>query len=309
MKIRFFEDAVVKVAYGKEIQTPVHLYTGQEAIAAGVCLNLDKDDYVFSTHRSHGHYLAQGGDMNMLMAEIFCRETGCSSGYGGSMHVTDPDVGFMGSSAIVAGTVPIAVGAGLSAKMDKGRRVSVAFFGDGATDEGVFFESVNLAALYEIPVIFICENNLFSTHLPIFKRQKKTELFQKARSFGINAKRIDGNNPFEVYSAAGKMIRMARDGNGPSFLECMTYRWLAHVGPTPDIDIGYRRKEDIEHWQGRCPIRFLTDYLIREKCATEETLEILEKEVREEVDQALAFARNSNVPCQDHLKSKLFEVE
>jgi pyruvate dehydrogenase E1 component alpha subunit len=306
VRIRCFEESVADLASKREVNTPVHLSIGQEAIAAGVCQNLSSDDYVFSTHRNHGHYIAKGGNLNKLMAEIFGKETGCSFGHGGSMHTIDPDVGFMGSSAIVAGTVPIAVGAALSAKRKGKKQISVAFFGDGATDEGVFYESINLAALYNLPIVFVCENNLFSTHMPIFKRQKNIELFKKVKGFGIITEKADGNNPIEVYSAAKKLIQATKDNNGPVFLECMTYRWLAHVGPEPDIDIGYRRKEDIEYWKGKCPIKLLRNHLISINCLDTARYSEIEKKMRGEVDAAVTFAKNSKLPNDRPLGAGLF---
>ena len=193
LKIRKFEEKVAELVSEKEIITPCHLYIGQEAVAAGVCAVLREDDYVFSTHRSHGHYIAKGGGIKALMAELYCRTTGCSKGRGGSMHVASPDVGLPGSSAIVAGTIPLSIGVGLALSMQKTERVSVAFFGDGAVNEGVFYESLNFAALKKLPVIFICENNLYSTHLPISACLANTDIYKKAEAFNMPGVRVDGN--------------------------------------------------------------------------------------------------------------------
>jgi pyruvate dehydrogenase E1 component alpha subunit len=306
IRIRCFEEMTADLAESHEFKTPIHLSIGQEAIAASVCENLTNRDFVFSTHRNHGHYIAQGGNLRRLLAEIFGKDTGCSLGHGGSMHVIDPEAGFMGSSAIVAGTIPISVGAGLSAKMNAKGQISVAFFGDGATDEGVFYESINMAALYNIPVVFICENNLFSTHLPMYKRQKTLDIYNKVASLGMESKRVDGNNPIEVFLSAGKMIESARTKRLPAFLECMTYRWRAHVGPEHDIDIGFRKKEEIDYWKAKCPILFLRQYMISGNIIDELTYNNMEQSAKDEVTEALSFARRSAFPDKSTLDKGMY---
>lgn len=295
-RIRFFEERVVELFNQKRIVCPIHLYVGQEAVAAGVCANLTPADYAVSTHRSHGHYLAKGGSPRRLMAEILCREDGCSHGHGGSMHVTDPEAGFLASSAIVGGTIPIAVGAALKIRMNGEDRVSVAFFGDGATDEGVFYESVNFASLYRLPVLFVCENNLFSTHLPIGMRQSNQDLARKMSAFNLETRRVDGNNAGEVYSAARAAVANARRGGGPAFLECMTYRWYSHVGAWRDLDVGFRTKADVEHWMSRCPIRALREHLGGRRDAGAAACDAAETAVREQIDAAVSFALASPSP-------------
>jgi len=299
--IRIFEQRVAGFAASNEVTCPVHLYVGQEAIAAGVCENLDSNDYAFSTHRSHGHYLAKGGDVNALMAEIFLKSGGCSNGKGGSMHVIDPEIGFMGSSAIVAGTIPIAVGAGLTAKVRGRSQISVAFFGDGATDEGVFYESLNYAALHKLPVLFVCENNSFSTHMPAFLRQSNPEVCERVAGFKIKTARVDGNLPLDVCCAAADLIGSIRSGNGPALLECMTYRWLAHVGPTPDIDIGYRVKKDIDFWMAKCPIVWIKKYLSGERKIYKGEIDAAEAGVQRLVEQSIEYAKASPEPAADSL--------
>ena len=295
LRIRVFETAVAELYQRGEIRCPVHLYVGQEAIAAGVCAALRDEDHVYSTHRSHGHYLAKGGDMMRLMAEIFGKATGASGGFGGSMHVIDEAKGFMGSSAIVAGTIPIACGDALASQTTGARRVTVAFFGDGATDEGVFYESVNVAVLYKLPILFVCENNGFSTHMPNQLRQSNPEVAQRLKGFNLLARKVDGNDSVGVLSNAQEMVGNARSGNGPALLECVTYRWLAHVGPDVDEDVGYRRKQDIDYWKGRCPIQALRSHL--EDGGTNDTeLGQMETEVRKEVDDAVEYALRSGYP-------------
>jgi pyruvate dehydrogenase E1 component alpha subunit len=211
LKIRRFEEKVAELIHPlNEIICPCHLYIGQEAVATGVCSALKKEDWVFSTHRSHGHYIAKGGDIKALMAELYGKETGCSRGRGGSMHLSSPEQGLPGSSAIVAGTIPLAVGAALAFSMQKRDSVSVAFFGDGAAGEGVFYESLNFASLKKLPVIFVCENNLYSTHLPISGCLAHIQIWEKAEAFNMPGIRVDGNNVVEVFQTAKRAIDDAR---------------------------------------------------------------------------------------------------
>ncbi len=304
--VRKFEERVAELAYLKEFGCPVHLDVGQEAIAVGVSLHLNHTDYSFGTHRGHGHYVAKGGSINRLMAEIYGRETGCSHGHGGSMHIVEPEVGFMGCSAIVAGTIPLAVGAALTAKYNDKKQISVAFFGDGATDEGIFYESINLATLYKLPIVFICENNSFSTHMPDFLRQSNTKVFERIKGFNLPTRRVDGNNSLEVYRNAEELIDETRNGSGPSLMECMTYRWLAHVGPEPDIDIGYRKKEDIDHWKSRCPIKALKELMVTEGIIDDSDYTAVEKKIVEEVEASVAFAKSSPFPSKENIARGVF---
>lgn len=306
LKIRLFEEKVALIAENDEIQCPVHLYIGQEAIAASVCANLGKSDYVYSTHRSHGHYIAKGGNISKIMAEIFCRETGCSKGRGGSMHLIDRDVCFMASSAIVGGTIPIAVGSALAAKMLEKKQVSVAFFGDGATDEGVFYESLNFAIVNNLPMIFICENNGFSTHLPDFLRQSNTSVIDRINGFKINTAKVDGNNPEEIYKISKGMIEKARQNQGPALLECNTYRWLSHVGYWQDLDVGYRKKTDVEHWMSKCPIDFLHKSLVDKGILNDIDINEIRQEIKQEIETAVIYARNSPLPKKDDIMYGLF---
>ena len=306
LRIRVFEQRVAELAEAGDIRCPVHLYVGQEAIATGVCAALNTDDYVLSTHRSHGHYIAKGGDLNRLMAELFGKRTGCSHGRGGSMHLVDSAVGYMASVPIVAGTIPVAVGTALSAKLRKSGQVAVAFFGDGATDEGVFYESINLAALYKLPILFVCENNLFSTHMPVFKHLANVNISRTVSGFNMPTVRVDGNNVGEVYEEAKRLIMSVCRDSGPAFLECMTYRWLAHVGPTADIDVGFRKKEDVEYWRNRCPIDAARSSLHeRGELTHSEYLELVRAE-RSRVEESLRFALDSPYPQPHELHDGLY---
>ena len=296
LKIRKFEQKVAELVSSKEIFTPCHLYIGQEAIATGVSTALRKEDYVFSTHRSHGHYIAKGGDIKALMAELYCRETGCSRGYGGSMHVISPDFGLPGSSAIVAGTIPLAIGVALAFSMTKRNLVSVAFFGDGATNEGVFYESLNFASLKKLPVIFICENNLYATHMPISSCLAGTSIYKKADAFDMSGVRIDGNNVVEVFKATKRAIEDALCGKGPTLIECMTYRWLGHVGPNNDLDKGLRNKEELEYWINRCPIKTFEEFLSKRGILSKVDKTRVHENLDLEIEESLIFARESPYP-------------
>ena len=309
LRIRKFEEKIAELLQPEpEIVCPVHLYIGQEAIATGVCASLRKDDYAFSIHRSHGHYIAKGGSTRALMAELYGKVTGCSRGRGGSMHLASPDMGLPGSSAIVAGTIPLAVGAALAFSIQKNNNVSVAFFGDGAAGEGVFYESLNLASLKKLPVIFVCENNLYSTHMPISACLADTDIYKKAEVFKMPGVRVDGNNVVEVYEAAKKAIENARGGKGPTLIECMTYRWRGHVGPNYDLDRGLRSKEELDYWVNRCPIKKLEEALLSQDIiSNSEKVEICE-EIDKEIEEALIFAKESPYPDQDELTSNVFKV-
>ena len=310
VKIRKFEERVAElVTPPKEIVTPCHLYIGEEAGATGVCSALKRDDYVFSTHRSHGHFIAKGGDLKALMAELYCRKTGCSRGKGGSMHVASPDIGLPGSSAIVGGTIPIAAGAALAFSMQNKDAVSVAFFGDGAAHEGVFYESLNFASLKKLPVIFFCENNLYCTHLSIADTLADTNIYKKAEAFGMPGIRIDGNNVMEVYKVAKKAIEDARNGKGPTLIESMTYRWRGHVGPYDDLDKGLRSKEELDLWMNRCPIKMLEKFLLEHGVMSELERDQIHKAISEEIEEAVKFAKESPYPDENDLLHDVFKAK
>jgi len=308
LRIRRFEERVSELLLNGEIKCPTHLYIGQEAIAVGVCANLRKDDYVFSTHRSHGHYIAKGGNLKSLMAELYGRRTGCSKGKGGSMHLVAPEVGFPGSAAIVASTIPLAVGAALASKIQRNSRIAVAFFGDGATDEGVFDESLNFASLWELPVVFICENNLFSTHLPLALRQPSENIYQRAQSHMMTSIQVDGNNVLEVFQVSQEAIERARNGKGPTFIECKTFRWRAHVGPWLDLDVGFRTKKEVERWIERCPIKSCEEFLLNSDTLSDSEKSQMVKQIDEEIEEALMFAKESPFPDESELTEDVFKV-
>lgn len=289
-----------------EMKTPVHLCIGQEAVAAGVCACLEREDYISSNHRGHGHYLAKGGDLKALIAELYCRSTGCSKGYGGSMHLVDTSVGHMGSSSIVGGGIPIGTGLALSIKMQNQRRVSAIFFGDGAADEGVLYESVNFALLKRLPVIYIFENNQFSVCSRIAARHPGKVLFHYLPKALMPAKLVDGNDVLAVYEAAGAAVDNARKGGGPSFIECRTYRMRGHAGAGPDTKLGYRSQEEIDEWELKCPVRTFGNKLLDEKIMTEGDIASMRDEIEKELDEAFVFAQQSPLPPKEAALLNLF---
>jgi pyruvate dehydrogenase E1 component alpha subunit len=290
-EIRETEDAIARLLEEGEARGPCHLATGQEAIPVGVSRSLRPTDRVFGNHRSHGHYLSLGGSVFALLAEVMGRESGASRGRGGSMHVFAGDRGFLGAAPIVASTVPLAVGAGLAAKMDRRGDIGVCYFGDGACEEGVVHESLNLASNYRVPVLFVCENNLFSSHLDVGLRQSSDRMARLAEAHRVPAETIDGNDVVAVAEAAERMIARARAGGGPGFLEVVTYRWRGHVGPRDDIDVGLRRSaSELVAWKRRDPIRRLVDALIA-RGESAEALAKIADEAERRVADALEAAR------------------
>jgi acetoin:2,6-dichlorophenolindophenol oxidoreductase subunit alpha len=291
-RIRMFEEAIADCAEAKEIIGPTHLYIGQEAVAVGACEPLRRDDIICGGHRSHGHYLAKGGDMRALAAEIFGRATGCSGGRGGSMHLVAMDIGLLGTSALVGGGMGVGVGAALADTLAGRDRVSVIFFGDGAVEEGVFTETLNFAALKKLPVVYVCENNLYASHMPISSRQPVGEIWRHAEPYGIPGLRIDGNDVAAVANTVTEAVARARRREGPTLIECMTYRWRGHVGPSLDLDRGLRTREELDEWIARCPI----ERLVHESGMSAADRARLDDEIRREVADAIEFARSSPYP-------------
>lgn len=307
LRIRRFEEKVGDLVSKGEIKTPCHLYIGEEAVAVGVCSALEKEDYIFSNHRNHGHFIAKAGDLKELVAEIFCKETGCSKGKGGSMHTVAPEVGLLGTPPIVAASIPIAVGAALSAKLRGTKQVAVSFFGDGAVNEGIFYESLNFASLKKLPVIFVCENNQYSTHLPIAQCLADTNIAKKAEGFNLPGIQIDGNNVIEVFQTAKRAVERARQGQGPTLIECLTYRWRGHVGPDDNIQgthTDIRPAEELAFWKAKCPIKRLEKEL---NLAALEKKEI-DNKIEKEVEEAIKFAKESPYPEESELTKDLFVI-
>jgi len=288
------------------MKTPIHLYIGQEAIAVGVCANLRKEDYISSSHRSHGHYLAKGGNAKSLIAELYCKATGCSKGHGGSMHLVDISVGHYGSSSIVGGGIPIGTGIGLAIKMKKKPLVSVVFFSDGASDEGVLYESINFAVLKKLPVIYVLENNQYSVCSHVSSRQACDNIFHAMQPELMFTKMIDGNDVLEVYETARQAVERTRSGRGPSFIECKTYRIRGHAGCESQDFKGYRTDEEVEKWKARCPLTTYQKRLLEAGVIQPHEIESMEKKIDAELDEAFDCARKDPFPDGKDLGLYLF---
>ena len=291
LRIRMVEEAIAEHYPEQEMRCPVHLSIGQEAAAVGVCAALQRKDWVFSGHRSHAHYLAKGGDLKRMIAEIYGKSTGCCGGKGGSMHLTDQEAGFIGATPIVGSTVPIAVGAALTSQLHEEGRLVVIFLGDGAMEAGVVHESLNFAVLKKLPVLFACENNLYSVYSPLEVRQPaQRSLSQLATGHGIQTMFADGNDVSAVFEASSKACQTIRSGNAPIFLEMPTYRWREHCGPNYDNDIGYRTEEEFQSWKVNDPLERIRLRIESKK------IKSLTEELRQEIEEAFAFAKSSPFP-------------
>ncbi len=307
--IRRTEETVAELIVANEVRCPCHLSVGQEAVAVGVAHHLRTTDRSFGTHRSHSHYLALGGSVEALLAEILGRSTGCSHGRGGSMHIRAPEVGFFGSMPIVGGTIPLAVGAGFAAKLDGGDDISVAFFGDGACEEGIFHESLNLAASMQIPILFVVENNLFSSHLDLHFRQPSNAQARFAAANSVPYRIIDGNDVVTVSDATSELISVCRRQKKPALLEAVTYRWYGHVGPNSDFDVGVRRsRPELVAWKRRDPVRRLEEALAQSRNMKDEALEKIRDRVADRVRVALDAARAAPFPELDSLLDGVLAV-
>jgi len=300
LTIRRFEERCNYLYMQGRIPSTLHLYIGQEAVATGICAHLRPDDIIASTHRPHGHAIAKGVSLRAIMAELFAKSTGCCKGKGGSMHVGDMAVGMIPAIAIVGGGIPVATGAALAFKRlapstDSGgtSRVSVAFFGEGATNEGAFHESLNMAAIWQLPALFVCENNLYAASTPVATAFRVPEIAARGAAYGIPAETVDGNDVLAVYEAAGRAIERARTGGGPTLLECLTYRQCGHSRSDPRT---YRTKAEEEVWTDRDPIKRLAERLLVGSLITEAGLADVEKGVIASVDDAVAFAEASPSP-------------
>ena len=294
LRIRRCEEQLARSYAAGRITGACHTYVGQEAVAAGVCAHLRDDDAVFSTHRGHGHALAKGVPPRALMAELFGRATGCSGGRGGSMHLFAPELGMMGTSGIVGPCILQAAGAGYSFQLLETDRVGVAFFGDGAVGNGAFHEGLNLAAIWDLPVLFVCENNMYATEVAFDYAARNTDVAGRAGGYGMPGECVDGNDALAVYAAAGEAVGRARAGGGPSLVECRTYRTRPHAEGMGDG--GYRSREEIDRWRQRDPIPLLAHALLDGSAASADDLEAVAAEVDAEIAEAAAFAEASPWP-------------
>jgi pyruvate dehydrogenase E1 component alpha subunit len=296
LEIRFFEEKVFDLYAQNLVPGTIHLYLGEEAVAVGVCSILRKDDYITSTHRGHGHCIAKGAELKRTMAEILGKKTGYCKGKGGSMHIADFSIGMLGATAVVGAGLPIAVGAGLSAKIRKTDQVVACFFGEGASNQGTFHESINMASTWKLPVIFVCENNLYAMGTRQSRVMAIENVADRAVAYGIPGVVVDGNDVLAVYEAAQKAVERARKGEGPTFIECKTYRLKGHSRVDP---AKYRPKEEVEEWLAKDPIKRFKEKLLQTNTLTESEIQQIEKEVSDEIEEAVKFAVESPYPAPE----------
>jgi pyruvate dehydrogenase E1 component alpha subunit len=304
--LRLTEEHIAQGILEKRIFTPCHLYIGQEADAVGVCSELEDTDYVFSTHRSHGHYLAKGGDVYQLFSEVYCRKTGCSGGRGGSMHLCAPEKGLLGSSSIVAGCLGIGLGPALKSKLLGLSNVSVIFHGDCVPEEGIWHESLNFAAVNKLPVVYVCENNLYAASAALSDRRVNDNISEVASTHGVHVEIVDGNDIFAVKCAAREAIRRVRNGEGPQLIETRTYRWLGHVGPFDNIKEGLRNEEELRFWKDRCPIKNLERKMLEEKIITQGEVNEIYDRINKLVEDAEVKAIASQEPSPETLLLNIY---
>lgn len=303
-KIRTFERRIEEFSMKGDIPGFVHLYIGEEAIATGVCANLTHQDYIQSTHRGHGHTIAKGAQVDRMMAELFGKKTGYCKGKGGSMHIADFSVGMLGANGIVGGGFTLATGAALAEKIKKTNNVSVVFFGDGASNRGTFHEALNMAAVWKLPVVFVCENNEWASTTPYLTTTSVKDISDRAVGYGIPGEIVDGNDVFAVYEASGKAIERARKGEGPTLLEMKTYRIKGHYVGDPQL---YRTKEEVDQrFEENDPIRRFEDHVLSEGILSENEMKAIVEEVVDEVDKAVEFALESPFPDVEELYSDLY---
>lgn len=293
LRIRLVEEKIVELYPEQEMRCPTHLSIGEEATAVGVCENLKEYDFVFSNHRSHAHYLAKGGSLKALFAELYGKTTGCSKGRGGSMHLIDLSVNFLGATPILGGTIPIAVGAALSSKMQNKNNITIVFFGDAAVEEGIFHESLNFASLKKLPVLFVCENNLYSVQTPLADRQPKREIYLVGKAHAIESHQEDGNDVIKVYERTEESIEKIKASEGPVFLEFLTYRWREHCGPNYDFNLGYRTEAEFLRWKNRCPLEWLKKRMLNDKIISNGQIDKMVGEIENEIEEAVSFAKAS----------------
>ncbi|MFP4021243.1 MAG: thiamine pyrophosphate-dependent dehydrogenase E1 component subunit alpha [Halanaerobium sp.] len=296
--IREFETVVQKHFAEGEIPGFVHLYLGEEAVAVGACSTLTEEDFITSTHRGHGHLLARGGNIKKMMAEIFGKATGYNKGKGGSMHIADVSLGILGANGIVGAGMPIAAGSGISAQILGKSSVTVCFFGDGASNRGTFHEAINMASIWNLPVVFVCENNMYGISMPQYrsdgrKGQNIKDVSDRAVAYGISGVTVDGNDVMAVKEAVNEAVKKARSGGGPSLVECKTYRHRGHFEGDPTV---YRSDEELEQWKKKDPVDRFQKVLLDQEVLNEQELEKMREEVKEQINEALQFAKESPEP-------------
>jgi len=307
LKIRYFENEITNL-YSKGLMPGLaHLYIGEEAVAVGVCANLTGRDFAVSTHRGHGHLIAQEADLKKMMAEVLGKETGYCKGKGGSMHIMDIKEGILGANGIVGAGIPIATGSAYSAKIRGTDQVTISFFGDAASNQGTFHESINMAAAWKLPVVYVCENNLYGISVDIRKITNTKDIATRALAYDIPGVIVDGNDVLEVYRVTKEAVKRARKGEGPSLVECKTYRWKGHhVGDPGRV---YRSEKEFEEWKEHCPIKTFHERLIKEKISSEKELNLIEKDTKKMVKEVANFAIQSPYPNEKEAYEDLFAEE
>jgi pyruvate dehydrogenase E1 component alpha subunit len=305
LEIRRFEEKVYQLFTQNLIPGTMHLYIGEEAIAVGVCATLTPTDYITSTHRGHGHCIAKGASLKKMMAEIFGKRTGYCKGKGGSMHITDKSIGMLGANAVVGGAIPIATGAGLTCKLKYPDRVVACFFGDGASNQGTFHEAINLAAVWELPVVFVCENNLYAMGTRQSLVMNIADISKRAAGYGIPGVTLNGNDVLAVYESAKEAVNRARRGEGPTLIECKTYRHKGHSRFDPAT---YRPEEEVEEWMAKDPLHVFRQKLLS-RGIPEEVFGEIEKQVEQEIEEAVQFAENSPQPDPEEALNDIWVVE
>jgi len=307
LRIRAVEYAISEKYNEQKMRCPIHLSIGQEAIAVGICSNLKKEDKVFTAHRSHAHYLAKGGSLKKMIAELYGKFSGCAKGKGGSMHLIDLDSGILGAVPIVGSTIPIGVGAAWAEKLKNSKNIVVIFFGEGATEEGVFQESLDYAALRKLPVLFVCENNNYSVYSSIEKRQSPNRSILKlAKSLGVDGFHLDGNDITKIYNKSKELLKIIKKKTKPFLLLLDTFRHLEHCGPSNDDILNYRSKKYINFWLNKDPIKKFEKDLLRRNILTDKTIRNLKQDIQSEIESAFSFAENSSFPTKKELQKDIY---
>lgn len=303
IRIREFENEAIELAKMNLTRAAIHTYNGEEAIAIGICAHLNNDDYITSTHRGHGHCVAKGADLRLMFAELMARSTGYCKGKGGSMHIADMEIGMLGANGIVGGGIPISVGAAFGTKYKGGKNVTVCFFGDGASNEGTFHESINFASVMHLPVIFVCENNQWAISTSVKKSCNVENISSRAIGYGIEGITVNGNDVEEVYTKFGEAVEKVRAGGGPILMEMKTYRMAGHYFGDNE---NYRSREEVNAWKEKCPIRHVKNILMVDFGVTEEELDAIEKEERKIVLVASEEAKADPEPAAEDLRNDLY---
>jgi len=304
--VRLVEEELVRLYPQQEMKCPHHYSIGQESVAAGICLNLDKKDQIYSSHRCHGHYLAKGGSLNQFMSEMYNKSSGCTHGKGGSMHLIDTSVGMMGSHGVVGTNIPIAMGSAFALKYKNKKNISVVFFGDGGADQGVLYESLNFSALKSLPILFVCENNGYASFSSVQSRHANKNIANRVKNFGIETIRLDSRNPIDFFISSGKIIKYVKKNQKPFFIEVDVDRFMAHCGTGDDVGPNLRTKNDIKIMRLNDPIIFLEKYFVKNNICNKKNIEIIKNIVQQKIEKAVMFAQKEKLPQKKDLMKHIF---